>query len=147
MLGYDPKDLEQRPLSEFIYGVSLSCLWPSSALNESSSSLTLLSPSRPEPDLAALLNNLHQSVLNRTDLASYHRFLPKSLMMSRRSSRADSAGSNATADGEGESDDGSDSDDSAKVITRKRADLGGRPVLLELRGHGYWGEEAERVPV
>ena len=62
------------------------------------------------------------------------------------------AGSNASsADGEGENEEdaeGTDTDASeTKIVSRKKADLGGRPVLLELRGHGYWGEEAERMPV
>ena len=119
-------------------------------------------PVRPrpssEPDLAPLLNNLHQSVLNRTDLASYHRFLPKSLQAKRRSTAGgsgDEDGSGEEDDGEEEDDaDGSDSDGSdARIVTRKPTTApgaggpGGRPVLLELRGHGYWGEEAERVPV
>ncbi|KAL7413869.1 hypothetical protein BDY24DRAFT_388407 [Mrakia frigida] len=117
LLGYDPRDLEQHPLSDYIF----------------------------EADLPALLSNLHQSILNRTDLSSYHRFVPKSLADKlRRSSSRSSSGSASEDTASGSGSDGSKSG-SEGLRLRKKTDP--RPVLLELRGHGYWGEEAERMPL
>jgi len=103
-----------------------------------------------EPDLPAITSYINQSIATRVDLASFHRF--KCVRPPPPPRHSDSSASDAS--------DSSSTDVVSSRGTRDDVNLGGgggaegglgggrtRPVLMEVRGHGFWGEEAERMPV
>ncbi|CDZ96439.1 GATA-4/5/6 transcription factors [Phaffia rhodozyma] len=129
LLGYNASEILDRSLTDFVY----------------------------DEDQAALLNYLHQSILTRTDLASYHRFLvkrpPPPVHLSSTGSNSSAESSSST---ESSSDslslgfaqdtpDSADGTNSRSRMSRRRKTK--KTVLLEVRGHGYWGEEEEREPL
>lgn len=102
----------------------------------------------PEPDLPAITSYINQSIATRVDLASFHRF--KCVRPPPPPRHTDSSASDMSDSSSTDVLSSRGTRDSVNLGASGEGGLGGgrtRPVLMEVRGHGFWGEEAERMPV